>query len=46
MSLIRLEEGTFSEDKFHPGRILNGDERMQAAIGPMASVLRFQVCLY
>lgn len=46
VSLVRLEEGDFIDDVFCPGRILNGDERMRAAIGPMAGVLRFEFCLY
>ena len=46
VSLLRLEEGIFTGNRFCPGRILNGDERMRASIGPMAGVLRFEVCLY
>ncbi|ERI72768.1 hypothetical protein HMPREF1548_00280 [Clostridium sp. KLE 1755] len=46
VSLVRLEEGEFIDDVFCPGRLMNGDERMHAAIGPMAGVLRFEFCLY
>ncbi|WP_321084723.1 MULTISPECIES: DUF5597 domain-containing protein [Eisenbergiella] len=46
VSLVRLEEGEFIDDVFCPGRLMNGDERMHAAIGLMAGVLRFEFCLY
>lgn len=46
ISITELAEGSFEHGQFCPVRILNGDERMRASIGPMAEILSFRFCLY
>lgn len=50
IGIIRVEEGTFVENEFVPGRILNGDEKYEkvtaATVRDMPSVLHYKIYRY
>lgn len=44
ISILSIEEGSFQEGKWCPGRVLNGDERSSTGFGEFAEIHHYTYC--